>query len=182
MLVKGVKRRSGYGRYRFVTKVAEPSTTNTPIAIGAGAIATAASVGYKVQLQPRQGIWIRRYLSAITDAAGGAAHLWAVGGEGTIQKSPFGIANAIIGYPVMNELSIGGTATTFASPFGQVLSDTAVLFVLVDDWYEYDDALGNPLILQLQTFWKVANSTAGALNVTVQEQLTYDLYEGSLLD
>lgn len=177
MLVKGVKRRLSIGRYRFVSKQTPPATSVTT-AIAAGTVASAPSAGYKITIQPRQAIWIRRYITTVVDAAGGFNHLYACGGEFEYQKSPFTLAAGFIGYPLI-EMSINGAAGT---PFGQVLTDTGVVFCLVDDWYEYDDTIGNPTVIQLQSFWKILNSTAGALSAIVAEQLTYDLYEGGIND
>lgn len=177
-VVHGVGPRPSFGHYRYVGKQVPP-VTSVVNSIAATSVIQSPSVGYRITLRPRQAIWIRRYLVTITGAASG---IFAIGGEFEYQNSPFTLASGFIAYPLLEALSINGAAGT---PFGQQLTSVGTVFCLIDDWYEYDDAsIGGviPLTIQLQSFWVCLNSTAAAINTTVAEQLTYDLYEGGLLD
>lgn len=158
-----------------------PQPTTRTTSVPANSFAQVPSQGFVIQLLPSQAFKIRRYLSTVIDAVvGGGAHLWAIGGMAQFQRQPFSNANAFVGYPLV-EPSIGGTGVAPASPFGLSLTNVGVTFTLLDDWFEFDDTFTPfPVSIQVQSIWEIGNSTAGALNCIAGEELTYDLYDGTL--
>lgn len=175
-------------RWRFVAKGASnPSNNNTAIAAAVGARVAALSAGIKIPLLQNQALRIVRYFSSLHQVAD-TATLGLLGGEFTVQVTPYGLINGVIGYPAITELSVNLTGAVSSAA---MITATGTNFSLVDDWIEYDDTLINtafsliqggvpPTPIQLQTGWECLNTTAVAQTIAVGEAATWEIWEATL--
>jgi hypothetical protein len=159
-------------------KVSASQVTSCPNA----AVTECPTAGIVIPILANQALWIRRYMASVVDSAG-VGRLYAESGQFTVQVSPYGEVNSPIGYPALSEIAINSAGATQ----GVLISKTGVDFALFDDWIEFDDvnlnttlALIGPLGVKLQTFYEIANITAGALNCTVGEAATWEIWEAAL--
>lgn len=180
MLVHGSQRPRPNRGWTFLAKASQAAIFNTAVAVGGLTKVTVPTTGFKITLLARQALLIRRYHSTLVHAGALDDNLFAIGGEFNLQKAPFGLGNGVVTYPVMESIAVPQAAqAAAATPQGQQIWDSGLDFTLIDDWFEFDDTLGDGAFgtFQLQTLWTVWNQGAAGKTVTVTDRATWEIYE-----
>lgn len=148
-------------------------------AVAAGGVVMVSTTGILTKLQPGQALWVKAYSAGLSDPVTSNALVFFAPGTILAEKSPFGVANGLRGYqgyeiPELLQAALPGSGVIPPAP-GDIVT-------LIEDWYEandYSDVVSGGIGaagIQLQTFWQVKNTSAGALNVNMTETLLGEIY------
>jgi hypothetical protein len=122
---------------------------------------------------------VLKYEAFLVDQAG-SNQLSAAGANYGVATPPFGLANVRHALPLINEFGTNYVATAGTRSSNGVLAWTGSLVgAVIDDWLEFDDAVGDGVLFTdclVNSTWYVFNSSAGALNASVLERMTYETW------
>lgn len=156
-------------------------------AVGAGVSAQVASTGVPVApLAQNMALYIKRYSVSIQENTSAEAVFLTQPPIIQLELGPgFALGTAVLSWS--SDL-IGYSGSGASANFFGNLGGLGTIFSVVDDWLEFDDYLaGLPIFstisplqnapLQMATNARAHNASAGALNVTFTESLSYELWQ-----
>ncbi len=182
--------RPNFGRWRRVGRYSSGSAPANQ-AIGAASFGNFESVGVPLgSLQQNQALLIKRYVCSIAEPSSGNVLFLAQPPLMTLQVSPFGLTNSVISWSSNVE---GGVGVAGNPNYGQ-LSALGTIFVLENEWLEFDDyksslatytTLTTALMLQslkLFTDARVWNSSGAGQNVRFAESVAFEIWQQSFTE